>query len=160
MLMSAFVIVFVSSRRRHTRCALVTGVQTCALPIFVFPGDRVDVLLSQKLKVEEGSAYPDDELYTAETIVRNVRVLATDQRYNALDENGKTPVRTFGSVTLEATPDIAEKIAVAQNMGTLSLALRPLAETSGDLEAAIASGEIDVPAGGGSAAARKMRAEE
>src|SRR3546814_2609028 len=26
-------IVFVSSRRRHTRCALVTGVQTCALPI-------------------------------------------------------------------------------------------------------------------------------
>src|SRR3546814_11549162 len=28
---------------------------------FVFPGDRVDVLLSQKLKVEEGSAYPDDE---------------------------------------------------------------------------------------------------
>src|SRR3546814_6501118 len=26
---------FVSSRRRHTRCALVTGVQTCALPIFV-----------------------------------------------------------------------------------------------------------------------------
>src|SRR3546814_10156649 len=27
---------FFSSRRRHTRCALVTGVQTCALPIFVF----------------------------------------------------------------------------------------------------------------------------
>src|SRR3546814_4796095 len=26
--------VFLSSRRRHTRCALVTGVQTCALPIF------------------------------------------------------------------------------------------------------------------------------
>src|SRR3546814_19195812 len=29
---------FFSSRRRHTRCALVTGVQTCALPIF--PGDQ------------------------------------------------------------------------------------------------------------------------
>src|SRR3546814_6563315 len=27
---------FFSSRRRHTRCALVTGVQTCALPIFGF----------------------------------------------------------------------------------------------------------------------------
>src|SRR3546814_9038781 len=26
---------FFSSRRRHTRCALVTGVQTCALPIYV-----------------------------------------------------------------------------------------------------------------------------
>src|SRR3546814_36164 len=34
---------------------------------FVFPGDRVDVLLSQKLKVEEGSSYPDSELFTAET---------------------------------------------------------------------------------------------
>src|SRR3546814_14039383 len=30
---------------------------------FVFPGDRVDVLLSQKLKVDGGPAYPDDELF-------------------------------------------------------------------------------------------------
>src|SRR3546814_2696003 len=29
---------FFSSRRRHTRCALVTGVQTCALPISILPG--------------------------------------------------------------------------------------------------------------------------
>src|SRR3546814_7833754 len=29
-----FMIFFFSSRRRHTRCALVTGVQTCALPIW------------------------------------------------------------------------------------------------------------------------------
>src|SRR3546814_4220689 len=29
-----FIFFFFSSRRRHTRCALVTGVQTCALPIF------------------------------------------------------------------------------------------------------------------------------
>src|SRR3546814_6666343 len=32
--MSAFFVVFFSRRRRHTRCALVTGVQTCALPIY------------------------------------------------------------------------------------------------------------------------------
>src|SRR3546814_5604454 len=32
--MYVFVVVFFSSRRRHTRCALVTGVQTCALPIY------------------------------------------------------------------------------------------------------------------------------
>src|SRR3546814_2127798 len=29
------VFIFFSSRRRHTRCALVTGVQTCALPIYL-----------------------------------------------------------------------------------------------------------------------------
>src|SRR3546814_14614450 len=32
--MTVSYLVFFSSRRRHTRCALVTGVQTCALPIF------------------------------------------------------------------------------------------------------------------------------
>src|SRR3546814_2015853 len=31
---------FFSSRRRHTRCALVTGVQTCALPIFFLSSRR------------------------------------------------------------------------------------------------------------------------
>src|SRR3546814_17088670 len=33
--MYVVILFFVSSRRRHTRCALVTGVQTCALPIYV-----------------------------------------------------------------------------------------------------------------------------
>src|SRR3546814_4097350 len=37
----------VSSRRRHTRCALVTGVQTCALPIF--GGDIVDRMITFRL---------------------------------------------------------------------------------------------------------------
>src|SRR3546814_5217553 len=32
---------FFSSRRRHTRCALVTGVQTCALPIFAIDDQRI-----------------------------------------------------------------------------------------------------------------------
>src|SRR3546814_8641224 len=35
------VLFFFSSRRRHTRCALVTGVQTCALPILMTYGDGV-----------------------------------------------------------------------------------------------------------------------
>src|SRR3546814_17963340 len=34
---------FFSSRRRHTRCALVTGVQTCALPIYSFSGHQFDL---------------------------------------------------------------------------------------------------------------------
>src|SRR3546814_2204134 len=36
------VVFFFSSRRRHTRCALVTGVQTCALPISAAPVTRLD----------------------------------------------------------------------------------------------------------------------
>src|SRR3546814_9339649 len=36
-LIELFAFFFFSSRRRHTRCALVTGVQTCALPIYAIP---------------------------------------------------------------------------------------------------------------------------
>src|SRR3546814_9854755 len=35
---------FFSSRRRHTRCALVTGVQTCALPISLLPVEPIDLV--------------------------------------------------------------------------------------------------------------------
>src|SRR3546814_3072898 len=44
-----YLLFFFSSRRRHTRCALVTGVQTCALPISADPpeaGEGVDVGLT------------------------------------------------------------------------------------------------------------------
>src|SRR3546814_4565737 len=39
---------YFSSRRRHTRCSLVTGVQTCGLPIFPFPEPLSDVELRGK----------------------------------------------------------------------------------------------------------------
>ena len=39
--MGALFFFFFSSRRRHTRCADVTGVQTCALPISYWPTTRV-----------------------------------------------------------------------------------------------------------------------
>src|SRR3546814_4660460 len=43
---------FFSSRRRHTRCALVTGVQTCALPIFL-----VDMLVKSYDAMPPGAAW-------------------------------------------------------------------------------------------------------
>src|SRR3546814_7759978 len=43
-------IFFFSSRRRHTRCALVTGVQTCALPIFGEQARAVVLVLVLRLR--------------------------------------------------------------------------------------------------------------
>src|SRR3546814_9934162 len=43
------VLFFFSSRRRHTRCALVTGVQTCALPIFGRAADQADLTGGDRL---------------------------------------------------------------------------------------------------------------
>lgn len=122
---------------------------------FVFPGDRVDLILTQS--VEGGGDGPP--LKASETVLRNLRVLATDQRADKqTDEKGNTIVNTFSTVTLEATPSIAEKIAVAQQVGTLSLSLRSIADNAADLEEAIASGDVDVPEGDNPAAERAMLA--
>src|SRR3546814_17078301 len=52
---------FFSSRRRHTRCALVTGVQTCALPIFA-AGRGGHPLRTEHAFIARRSAAPRDEL--------------------------------------------------------------------------------------------------
>ncbi|WP_046348476.1 Flp pilus assembly protein CpaB [Sphingomonas changbaiensis] len=107
---------------------------------FIFPGDRIDLVLTQE--VTGGGNGP--ALRTSETFVRNIRVLATDQRTDNETKDGKTEVKTFSTVTLEATPRIAEKIAVAQSMGQLSLSLRSIADNNAELERAIAAGEVSV----------------
>src|SRR3546814_12434876 len=43
LVLSLFRFFFFSSRRRHTRCALVTGVQTCALPIYLIFERFIDI---------------------------------------------------------------------------------------------------------------------
>jgi len=108
---------------------------------FVFPGDRVDLLLTQTVP---GDGQP---LKATETIIRNLRVLATDQKTDKTsDAEGKTQVTAFSNVTIEATPKIAEKIAVAQAVGTLSLSLRSIADDRMELEREIAAGEVNAPA--------------
>ena len=59
-------------------------------------------------------------------------------------------------MTLEATPKIAEKIAVAQTIGQLSLSLRSIADNAAELERAIASGEVEVPESDDPKAERQM----
>jgi pilus assembly protein CpaB len=137
--------------RGFLAAALGPGMRAVTVPVsaltgvagFVFPGDRVDLVLTQNVASNAGPP-----LKVSETIMRNLRVLATDQRSsNSVDENGKTVVSKYKLVTLEATPRIAEKITVAQSIGTISLSLRSLADNAAELEQALASGEVTVPEG-------------
>jgi pilus assembly protein CpaB len=132
------------------RAVTVSVSNTSGVAGFVFPGDRVDLVLTHEVAGEGNS------LKVSETILRNVRVLATDQRMTAQDADGKPVVQSTSTVTLEATPRIAEKIAVAQTIGQLSLSLRSLADNTTELEAAIAAGDVDVPETSDPKAERKM----
>ncbi|KPL69648.1 pilus assembly protein CpaB [Erythrobacter sp. SG61-1L] len=141
--------------RGFLAAALGAGMRAVTVPVsaktgvggFVFPGDRVDLVLTQTVNAGDsgGRGAP---LKAAETILRNIRVLATDQSTETTHTpDGKTVVRDFRTVTLEVTPKIAEKVAVAQTIGTLSLSLRSIADNQSDLERAIASGDVNVPEG-------------
>src|SRR5688500_9172188 len=146
--------------RGFLAAALGPGMRAVTVPVsatsgvsgFVFPGDRVDIVLTQT--VPGGGDGPP--LKASETVLRNVRVLATDQRMTAQGEDGKPVVVNTSTVTLEATPKIAEKIAVAQTIGQLSLSLRSIADNSAELERAIASGEVTVPETDDPKAERRM----
>jgi pilus assembly protein CpaB len=136
--------------RGFLAAALGPGMRAVTVPVsartgvagFIFPGDRVDLVLTQSIQGD------GRDLKAAETVLRNLRVLATDQSTEqTTDENGKTVVRAFRTVTLEVTPKIAEKIAVAQTVGTISLVLRSLADNESELERAIAQGDVKVPEG-------------
>src|SRR3546814_5890323 len=50
---------FISSRRRHTRCALVTGVQTCALPIFKKLGEFMPSIVKLDYTRRDGMSFYD-----------------------------------------------------------------------------------------------------
>ena len=124
------------------RAVTISVSQQSSVSGFVFPGDRVDLLLTSTVSGSDGLP-----LKATETIVRNMRVLATDQRTDkTVDDAGKTQVTTFSNVTLETTPKLSEKIAVAQTVGALSLSLRPIADDRMELERQIAAGEIEAPA--------------
>src|SRR3954463_12557161 len=146
--------------RGFLAAALGAGMRAITVPVsvtsgvagFVFPGDHVDMVLTQT--VDGGGDGPS--LKVSETIIRNLRVLATDQRITDKDKDGKIEVKTFANVTLEVTPKIAEKIAVAQSLGTLSLSLRSIADNSAELERAVAAGDVKIPVNANPAQEKQM----
>ncbi len=82
---------------------------------FVLPGDRVDILLTRAVKDKEAFA---------DNILQNLRVLAIDQK--ADDRLDKPAIAR--AVTLEVTTDQAQRLIVAQKVGTLTMVLRPIGE--------------------------------
>ena len=90
---------------------------------FILPNDRVDVVLTRRGSGGEGGGL---ESFTSETILSNVRVLAIDQ---ALEEQDGRQVVVGKTATLELRPEQTEILALADQLGELSLALRSLEDS-------------------------------
>jgi pilus assembly protein CpaB len=90
---------------------------------FILPNDRVDVILSKREKNVAIAGAPD--VIVSEIILPNIRVLAIDQAPKEKDGQNAVVGKT---VTLELKPEQSETLARARQSGTLSLALRSIAD--------------------------------
>lgn len=118
------------------RMVTISSDAVAGLAGFAYPGDRVDVMLTQSF------AYPRDvsqalgvrETQVTESIVPNVKVLAVNQRATHAqateeDENDRRRSdreKIPEQVSLEVTQSQAQKIRLAQEVGYVSLTLRSL----------------------------------
>ena len=87
----------------------------------IWPGDRVDLILTQALS---DPALAVGRRIVAETVVSNVRVIAIDQRMVEGAANS-APSPEARTVTLEVNKNEAQGVQVAVRLGKLSLSVRP-----------------------------------
>ncbi len=109
--------------------AVTVGVDAISgLAGLVWPGDRVDLILTQS---QEGADVPPARRISGETVLHDVRVIAIDRQLvqGATSESPETQaVRT---VTLEVSPADAERVVVAGRLGHLSLTVVAVAQRGG-----------------------------
>jgi pilus assembly protein CpaB len=115
---------------------------------FVVPGDRVDVVLTRDAgaieEVSANAAGASGSTITTEIVVENAKVLTVGQGADVR----QTSPQIVNSVTVEVSVDGAKKIALARNVGALSLSLR----SSNDV-GAVGDGVTTISSFGGSVAA-------
>ncbi|WP_211104979.1 Flp pilus assembly protein CpaB, partial [Azospirillum formosense] len=104
----------------------------------IWPGDRVDLILTQNFESQAGRDLRSRAV--GETVLQNLRVIAIDQQLGeaGMVKNGPDG-RVPRTVTLEVTARQSETVTVAATMGKLSLALRSLLAD----ETALAAGEAE-----------------
>lgn len=121
----------------------------------VAPGDLVDLVLVQNFDAGEA---PAARRVTAETVLTRLRVIAIDQQIQQGGQAGSAlGQRVARTVTLEVTPEQAERVAVAEQLGRLAITVRPALDEQqevrtampvfgGDVSSALGNSAIPTPA--------------
>ena len=129
--------VFKEGKGNVVAAMLTKGMRAVAIPVnadttaggFVSPGDYVDVILTYELENVSSDDAAVGSLVSksaSETILQNVKVLATDQDAERKDDE----VKVARTVTLEVDTQSSEKLSLAASMGDISLALRGIGDTA------------------------------
>jgi len=130
------------------RAVSVPVTLTSGISGFVFPGDQVDLIVTYSVqdRPQPGQATqgPLVDHKVSETVLRNIRVIAIDQKLDT--KPGEAIVAK--TTTFEVSPKQSEIIALASEMGKLSLSLRSLVPGAGDTTSEISdstAGEPNTP---------------
>jgi pilus assembly protein CpaB len=95
---------------------------------FILPNDRVDIVLTRRLKnPDTNGPTGGNDLILSEIVLTNIRVLAIDQAPK--EKDGQTAV-IGKTVTLELKPEQVATLSAARQGGTLTLALRSIADAN------------------------------
>lgn len=119
--------------RGFLAAVLEPGMRAISVPIdeaagnagLVLPGDRVDLILTQTVNVDND---PAGARRVSETVLEDLRVIAMGRRLSSGEGEEGQASRT---ATLEAPPAAVERIALAGELGKLALSLRSLAAAGG-----------------------------
>jgi pilus assembly protein CpaB len=97
----------------------------------IWPGDRVDVILTQE---REGAIATISRRFVSETVLTDIGVIAVDQEIvQGAAGTSAAGGKVARTVTLQVDRDQAERLTVAQRLGHLALAIRAMIDTPGTL---------------------------
>jgi pilus assembly protein CpaB len=130
--------------RGFLSAVLHPGMRAVSVPVtvisgisgFVFPGDYVDLIITYSVQDRPaaggapGAGGPSIDHKISETVLRNIRVIAIDQKLES--KPGEATVAK--TATFEVSPKESEIIALSSEMGKLSLSLRSLVPGPDELE--------------------------
>jgi pilus assembly protein CpaB len=120
------------------RAVSVPVTPTSANSGLIFPGDRIDLILTQTLLPTEGEG---GARRVSETVLKNIRIIAMGVETGDDAEAGKNNEKAK-TATFEVTPGQAETVALLTELGKLSLSLRSLA-ADGEAESTIPIAEAE-----------------
>jgi pilus assembly protein CpaB len=92
----------------------------------IWPGDEVDLILTQNLNTGDQGRESPGRRVVGETILSAVRVIAVDQQISHSGSDATAGRVVARTVTLEVTPEQAERVAVAMQLGRISLVVRSI----------------------------------